>query len=185
MNRAVLRRGPAARIRANRIGARLLLDLARRTGHVLTVNAGDPEGVGHRAESAADALLPIGALVGFPPDRRASTGLSLRQLGLLVRQGVGPTLRWGAVQAALTPIRPAEPHWTLAMVGVEPDEQASGVGAALVARWVEGLAGSDAPAWVETDRPELVSFYARFGFEPEARAHVHGVEVVGLRRNPG
>jgi len=171
MNRAVLRRAPDARVRANRLGARLLLGLAAETGHVLVANSPG----GSRAE-------PAGALVGFPPDRDPAPAPTLRQLGLLLRQGLGATLRWGAVQSELARIRPTEPHWTLAMVGVDPSAQGAGLGGELVARWVDGLGVMPAPAWVETDRPELVRFYARYGFEPEARCTVHDVEVVGLLR---
>ncbi len=168
MNRAVLRRGPAARVRANRLGARLLLQRAEASGHVLVADA--------------EAGGPAGALVGFEPVRLPPPGASLRQLALLLRQGLGATLRWGRVQGELEAIRPVDPHWTLAMVGVEPEAQGRGIGAALVARWVEGIAGAPAPAWVETDRPELVPFYQRFGFEPVARREVLGVEVVGMLR---
>lgn len=181
MNQAVLRRRPQARVRANRIGARLLLDLARKTGHVLTA---DSVGVQCEPLPQGDRDRPRldGALIGFPPERMAAPPPSFHQIGLLLRQGLGATLRWGAVQTALAAIRPIEPHWTLAMVGVEPSRQGSGIGGALVARWIAGLAGSPAPAWVETDRPELAAFYGRFGFELSARCEVYGVEVLGLRR---
>jgi GNAT superfamily N-acetyltransferase len=168
MNRAVLRRGPAARVRANRLGARLLLGRAEGAGHVLV--------------ASAEENVPQGALVGFEPTRLAPDRPSLRQIGLLLRQGPGATLRWGRVQAELAEIRPVEPHWTLAMVGVDPVAQGRGLGAAVVARWVEGIARAPAPAWVETDRPELVPFYQRFGFEPRARREIFGVEVAGLLR---
>lgn len=174
MNKAVLRRSPEARVRANRLGARLLLGLAEITGHVFV------------AESTSGATEPAplltGALIGFGPDRPPPPGPSLAQAGLLLRQGIGATIRWGAVQSALGDIRPVDRHWTLSMIGVAPEAQGGGVGRGLVARWVEGIATQPAPAWVETDRPELVAFYRQFGFEPEARRVVHGVEVTGLRR---
>jgi len=176
MNRAVLRRSPAARVRANRIGARLLLQRARAAGHVLV--AGADEAV----DPSGSLLFPEGALIGFEPLRRPPPRPSLGHLGLILRQGLAATLRWGVVQAELTLIRPSEAHWTLAMVGVAPEAQRRGVGAALVGRWVEGIERAPAPAWVETDRRELVPFYRRFGFEPAARCTVYGVEVVGMLR---
>jgi len=168
MNRAVLRRSPDARVRANQLGARMLLRVAETSGHVLVAEAG--------------AGGPSGALIGFEPFRPPAPSASLAQALLLLRQGLRAALRWGAVQAELASIRPDDPHWTLAMVGVDPDRQGAGIGAGLVARWVDGIAAVPAPAWVETDRLELVPFYQRFGFEPEARCTVHGVEVAGLRR---
>ncbi len=171
MNRAVLRRGPSARVRANRLGAQLLLDRARVAGHVLVGGAGD-----------ASSHAPKGALIGFEPVRPPPERPSLRQLGLLLRQGLGATLRWSRVQGELAAIRPDDPHWTLAMVGVEPEAQGGGLGGELVGRWLEGIAADPGPAWVETDRSELVPFYRRFGFEPAAHREILGVEVVGLRR---
>ena len=58
MNQAVLRRAPAARIRANRFGARLQLRAARRRGHLLVDR---PDEIGS----------PRGAIIGFAPDRPA------------------------------------------------------------------------------------------------------------------
>lgn len=178
MNRAVLRRRPASRVRANRVGARLLLERAREAGHVLVATSG--AGAESRASPTGGTL--VGALVGFGPDLPPPPTPGLHHLTLLLRQGLRATWRWGVVQAELAAIRPTDRHWTLAMVGVEPGDWGRGLGAGLVARWVAAVAHDPAPAWVETDRPELVPFYRRFGFEPEARARVHGVEVVGLLR---
>lgn len=60
--------------------------------------------------------------------------------------------------------RPREPHWHLALLGVEPLAQRRGVGAALLA---DGLARADADgliAHVETSVAANVPFYERAGF---------------------
>ena len=108
----------------------------------------------------------------------------LSRLWLALRQGLGASLRWGEVQRALAPTRPSSPYWTLSMVGVDIAAQGRGIGRQLVAGWLEHVASDAADAWVETDRPELLSFYRGFDFEVEAESSIFGVTVYGMRR-PG
>ena len=176
MNRAVLRRSPARRLRANRLGATGLLAQADRAGHVLV----DPNA--EIGSSASANRLPRGVLIGFGPIRPDHGQLGLAQAFLLLRQGVGATRRWSQLQRVMQTVRPAEPHWTLAMIGVESTDRCQGVGTRLIARWLERVSADDHPAWVETDRPELVPFYRSFGFELAERCTVHGVEVACLLR---
>lgn len=60
---------------------------------------------------------------------------------------------------------PAEPHWYLPMIGVDPSEQGGGCGSALLRR---GLARCDAagqPAYLECTNLRNVALYERFGFK--------------------
>jgi ribosomal protein S18 acetylase RimI-like enzyme len=58
-----------------------------------------------------------------------------------------------------------EPHWYLAMIGVDPVHQGRGLGSALLKH---GLAACDAeglPAYLESSNPKNVPLYERHGFE--------------------
>jgi ribosomal protein S18 acetylase RimI-like enzyme len=83
-------------------------------------------------------------------------------------------------------LRPRAPHWHLALLGVDPASQRSGVGTALLAH---GLARADedgVPAHVETSVPANVPFYERAGFHVVARIGLpgDGPPVWALTRTP-
>jgi len=67
--------------------------------------------------------------------------------------------------SAMDSHHPDEPHIHLAILGVDPTRQRSGVGSALVRA---GLARADAahlPVYLDTATPENVPYYQRYGFE--------------------
>jgi ribosomal protein S18 acetylase RimI-like enzyme len=59
---------------------------------------------------------------------------------------------------------PEEPHVHLGPIGVAPELQGQGVGTALMNRYIEHLDQEKAAGYLETDRPENVEFYKKFGF---------------------
>jgi ribosomal protein S18 acetylase RimI-like enzyme len=88
---------------------------------------------------------------------------------------VGEVLQAGVSEARLPEVfamleqmgafHPTEPHWYLPMIGVDPSEQGSGCGSALLRR---GLARCDAaglPAYLESTSLRNVPLYERFGFK--------------------
>lgn len=79
------------------------------------------------------------------------------------------------VEAALAPYRPAEPVWFLATVGVRPEKQGQGLGAAVIR---PGLAEADRTSrasYLETSLPANVRLYTRLGFEIDAELDLpHG-----------
>ena len=97
-------------------------------------------------------------------------------------QGWRTARRWGEVFEALRVSHPPEPHWYLSLVGVRPDIQGRGYGADLVACWLDGVDRDEHPAYVETDRLELASFYGRFGFELLGSEKIFGVPILRLWR---
>lgn len=101
----------------------------------------------------------------------------LAQLRVLIGQGPTTARRWGEVFDALQAVHPVEPHWYLALLGVDPGGQGCGRGAALVEHWLEVVDRAPTPAYLETDRPELVAFYGRFGFAPIGSEALFGVPV--------
>ena len=68
--------------------------------------------------------------------------------------------RWRAVQRA----DPAANHWHLAMLGVQPSSQGRGIGTTLMTAYLHRVDEANGAAYLETGRPELVAWYARFGF---------------------
>ncbi len=68
---------------------------------------------------------------------------------------------------------PREPYWHLGPGAVEPELQGRGIGGRMMEWFVEHV-GGDA-AYLETDKPENVRLFERFGFEVVEEAVVLGV----------
>ncbi|MFC6884443.1 MULTISPECIES: GNAT family N-acetyltransferase [Actinomadura] len=77
-----------------------------------------------------------------------------------------------AAEQAVAPYRPSAPSWFLATIGVRPEHQGRGLGAAVLR---PGLAEADAEgsaAYLETADERNVRFYAHHGFEVTGEADV-------------
>ncbi|GAA5156686.1 hypothetical protein GCM10023321_32950 [Pseudonocardia eucalypti] len=73
--------------------------------------------------------------------------------------------------------RPSTPHWYLFHLGADPQAQRRGVGTALLRSMLPRLDERELPAYLEC-KPELVSYYGRFGFAETGTLPVRGLEVV-------
>ena len=105
-----------------------------------------------------------------------STRQQLRMLpGILATQkgSTGRLLGWLRTWSRHDP---DEAHWHLGPVGVLPDRQGGGVGSALMEAFVARVDDDGSAAYLETDKPENVGFYERFGFETTGEDQVHGVD---------
>jgi ribosomal protein S18 acetylase RimI-like enzyme len=60
---------------------------------------------------------------------------------------------------------PAEPHWYLPLIGVEPGRQGQGHGSAMMAYGLRPCDGADLPAYLEATNPKNIPLYQRYGFE--------------------
>jgi predicted N-acetyltransferase YhbS len=60
---------------------------------------------------------------------------------------------------------PSEPHVHLGPIAVDPEAQGRGIGRHLMQRYTRELDCAGWAGYLETDRPENVAFYERFGFE--------------------
>ena len=67
---------------------------------------------------------------------------------------------------------PAEPHWHLGPVAIEPSLQRQGIGSALLSAFCAQRDADGAVAYLETDRQSNVNFYREFGFAVVAEANV-------------
>jgi GNAT superfamily N-acetyltransferase len=160
----------ARRLRANLATMRLLVPTAHASGIALVVRAGG------RLAGAMLATPPGGYPLPPPP-----VGA---RFGALLRQGLRVAHRWRVVFETLDAAHPREPHWYLGVLGVDPDRQGRGVGRALLARFTAFADAGREPAYLETDRPENVRFYARAGFRVAGELDVLGARVWRMERPP-
>jgi len=79
--------------------------------------------------------------------------------------GLGPLKRGMEWQRACKKHDPREPHWHLKMIGVDPDFQGKGIGRRMMDIYCGIIDSDKLEAYHETDRPENIPFYERFGFK--------------------
>jgi GNAT superfamily N-acetyltransferase len=169
LNRAVIGGSEGRRVRANRAGVAAYLPGALERARVTTVRE-------------AGAL--VGVLVATPPWRWPLPGPNSAGLvRLLWGQGFRVARRWGEISQELRRHHPLGPYWYLATLGVEPTLWGRGAGRALLADFVAQADADAAPAYLETDRPELERFYAGFGFAVRERIEVRAVPVLLMERS--
>ncbi|MEY9964637.1 GNAT superfamily N-acetyltransferase [Streptacidiphilus sp. MAP12-16] len=109
----------------------------------------------------------VGAAVWLPPGK-AHPPLR-RQIvavpGFL--RGYGRRIRYGQLlQDACFRSHPrTQPHWYLYLLGVEPDLQGTGVGAALLRSRLDRVDAERLPAYLESSNPVNIPLYEHFGFK--------------------
>lgn len=88
-------------------------------------------------------------------------------LAMPFRFGLGPTRRSAAFGAYIEQVRKvaAPPlHWYLVALGVAPEQQRRGIGAALLRPVLQRADADRMSCYLETFRARTVEFYERFGF---------------------
>lgn len=132
-----------------------------------------------------------GVIVGVcgmlpPGDCVPDFGQRLRLVPTLLSMGprvVGRAMRWmGAWQKH----DPDERHWHLGPLAVDAHLQGEGVGSRMMQVFCAQMDAAHEDAYLETDKPENVRFYERFGFEVVGEQEVLGVtNWFMLRRTEG
>jgi GNAT superfamily N-acetyltransferase len=79
---------------------------------------------------------------------------------------------------------PLEPHVHLGPIGVTPELQGLGIGSQMLSVYCEELDVAGKSGYLETDRPENVRLYERFGFEVQDEAELLGVRDWFMWRAP-
>lgn len=97
--------------------------------------------------------------------------------------GIGSAMKVGAWLSQWTKHDPREPHVHLGPIGVAPNAQGQHVGHRLMERYCEELNRAGRAGYLETDRPQNVNFYRRFGFETVAEIRLLGVSNYLMWRN--
>ncbi len=75
-----------------------------------------------------------------------------------------------------------QPHWHLETIGITPELQHQGIGKQLLAFYCDLVDKDKMEAYHETDKPENVPFYERFGFKVSDEETVNGVKMWYLLR---
>jgi GNAT superfamily N-acetyltransferase len=90
------------------------------------------------------------------------------ELGAVVESTAAPSLLAEAatIFEQMAKYHPAEPHWYLPLIGVDPANQGEGHGDALMAYALARCDRDHAPAYLESSNPRNIPFYRRHGFEP-------------------
>lgn len=80
--------------------------------------------------------------------------------------------------------RPAESHYQLGMIGVDPEHQGKGCGGRLldIVNEMSDNHPESAGVWLDTENPRNVPYYQRFGYEIKAHSTLDGIDVWGMFR---
>jgi GNAT superfamily N-acetyltransferase len=115
---------------------------------------------------ATDAGRPLGLVHWAPsPQCQLSAREKLQILPVMAGAfGLRSALKVGAWLSAWSKHDPDTPHAHLGPIGVEPDAQGRGIGRLLMEQYCGAIDLVGANGYLETDRPENVRFYQRFGF---------------------
>lgn len=137
--------------------ARLLFKSYRSRLHHLYLPRGEawttPDAVG------GALWLPPGA-----PKRRLREQL-FEALALLPGIGLGGARRGTRIEELMDAHHPAEPHWYLEVLSIDPGHQRQGHGSTLLAPVLDRCDADGVPAYLETNRESNLPYYRRFGFE--------------------
>jgi GNAT superfamily N-acetyltransferase len=135
--------------------------VARRNGELVGVCGADPPGGAPRSSDDFAELVKVANEAG---------------------PGVIPRLQ--EMMAEFGKRAPTEPHWHLGPVAVEVSGQKQGTGSRLLSRFCELLDERGDLAYLETERPEFVRVYERFGWGVIEEAKVLGVPGWFMIRRP-
>jgi len=137
--------------------------------------------LGLRQMSGGEAVVALvnGEICGYahfssPPDCLPPPEILPVAISPLLKhfgKGSALLMRWFARWCHLDP---DEPHLHLGPIGVAPQAQRQGVGTALMRCYLDHLRRESLPGYLETDKPENINFYEKFGFVVE-----HEEELIG------
>lgn len=109
-------------------------------------------------------------------------GLRLMPKVLMLLKGA--MFRAFQIQSVWAKYDPRQPHWHLGPLGVLPQLQRQGIGSRMLAKCCEIIDQRKDAAYLETDRPENVPFYERFGFVVTGEEQILGVTNWFMGRSP-
>jgi GNAT superfamily N-acetyltransferase len=134
--------------------------------------------------NAADALEGHPAVAlwlppGVGPDDEALIALVRRTTsGSLLEDAFSIFEQMGA-------FHPAEPHWYLPLIGVDPARQGAGYGTELMKHALQRCDADGIPAYLESSNPRNTPFYERLGFERIGVIHAGAFpRIVPMLRKP-
>ena len=124
------------------------------------------QGFGGRAFHQGSAYCTddyLGAALWLPPDVHPDD----EALDALLERSVSESQRKVAseVLGQMAGYHPSEPHWHLAMIGVDPAQQHRGHGSVLMQRGLMPCDRDGKLAYLESTNPKNLPFYERHGFD--------------------
>ncbi len=125
------------------------------------------------------ASVPDGPIVGVcgampPGECRPGLGQQLRLMPHVLALGPRPAVRTARWMGAWAKRDPEERHWHLGPVAVDARLHGMGIGSKLMRVFCARMDTAGETAYLETDKPENVRFYERFGFGVVDEAEVLG-----------
>ena len=134
----------------------------------------------------------IGAACWLPPEVPMSTFLRQVRAGMLALPlrfgfaGFRRLLAYDAVAQKLHHDHATMPHWYLAAIGVDPDQQGKGVGGALLGPILERADASGLHCYLETQKDSNVRLYEKHGFAVSQKVipSGHPIPVWAMLRRP-
>jgi GNAT superfamily N-acetyltransferase len=134
---------------------------------------------------ATDRLF--GAALWLPPGKwHLGPGAQLRLLPSMIAVTGRNLVRLGTVLQFIEKRHPSEPHYYLAVLGVEPEHQGRGFGGALMQPVLSRCDRERIPAYLESSKRRNVVLYERHGFEvvEEVRLPRGGPPIWRMWREP-
>lgn len=123
-----------------------------------------------------DRVVGVMRMVEWPRCQRTPVE-GLRILPAMLIAFRGAALRGLKGRSVWSKHDPKEPHWHLDPLAVVPEMQGQGIGSQLLGDFCEHVDQTGQAAYLETDRPENVRLYQRFGFSVTDEAPALGVHI--------
>jgi len=117
-------------------------------------------------------------LCRLPPEEAARLGPVMAAILGDAAPRVG---RWFTIWAEHDP---KQPHWHFGPIAVAVEQQGRGVGSAMLRRFCKHVDRQGDAAHLETDKPENVRLYERFGFRTREEVDIFGVNNYFMWRAP-
>jgi ribosomal protein S18 acetylase RimI-like enzyme len=125
--------------------------------------------------TAADVYATRGPILGAarwlppgrPPMRIGATLKAIATTPFKLGAATAPFLSYGRAVEQMRADVVAGPHWYLAGIGVDPDAQRQGVGAALLQPGLDAAAAEGLPTVLLTNNEANLHFYESHGFKVE------------------
>lgn len=131
-----------------------------------------------------DSVVGVMRMVQWP-DCQMKPLQGIRMLPTLIRAGsLRSMFRALKFRGTWAKSDPKKPHWHLDPLGVAPDLQGQGIGSQMMEFYCSKVDETAMAAYHETDRPENVDFYKKFGFEVVGEESILDFPNWYLLRNP-
>ncbi len=100
-------------------------------------------------------------------------------IGEFTRPKIDPTVvdTFDRVREKAGGYRPAEPHWYLSLIAVDPARQGQGYATALMQHGLKICDRDEFPAYLESTNEDNLKFYERHGFTVVAEVQVEGSPI--------